>query len=111
MSNLDKTPIATPTVKPPPIVIGVTGFSSSVVYKPDPAPIALAISKTMHDWDRIANLTTFAKYAKENNAQDIIHFIHAEIERYGEQGAYERYATWFYDTGLWVGETPTGELA
>lgn len=110
MVNLDKSP-TTPAVKPPPIVISVQGFNSAVVYQPDPTPIRLAISDTKHDWERIANLTTFQKYARENNAQDIIHFINGEIERHGEQGAYDRYATWFYDTGLWAGETPTGELA
>ncbi|MBE9589979.1 hypothetical protein IM753_03100 [Moraxella sp. K127] len=89
--------------KPTPIIIGVQGFNAFQA-KPEPVPVSRI------DWQKISGLTYFEKYAKEHNVQDIIHFINDEIERYGEEMAYERYTNWFYNTGLWLNETPMGEL-
>ena len=83
---------AAESTKPPPIRVGVSGFSAFEA-KPG-APAGQAI-----DWQRLEGLPSFEMFL-------------AETRQKAQRSAdfYDQYCQWHANKGYWPNETPMGEL-
>lgn len=96
------------SMKPPPIIVGVSGIEPR---KQDAAPVAPI------PWSRICGLPAFEMFVAERSGRPLANvadamrpFMAEQIAKLGEQGLFDAYCQWHSEKGMWPAETPLGEL-
>lgn len=97
-------------LKPPPIVVGVSGIDAFAGYR---EPVAPGI-----DWNKLIGLPPFQMFAAETfefpadqYMQAMTYILHHNSSIPGAlQKLFDGYCQWHAAKGHWPNETPTGEL-
>lgn len=96
------------TQKPPPITIGVSGFSAFIA---DPTPTS---AEHGINWDYLLTLPPFEMYLSEQTGntdrQAWQTWLSVQKSKYGDMSVYQAYADWHTNKGYWANETPMGDL-
>ena len=105
MTDLEK-PKTTRKKKPPTQIAGVTGIDAHKPMGSDPAPRV--------DWFKLVELPPFQMFVAEQSGLTygvtMSNWVAARRATLSDSVLYDQYAAWHEAKGLWVGESPMGEV-
>lgn len=109
MTELEK-PKTPRKKKPPTQTAGVIGIDAHGAM--GEAPIEPA--KHIINWQKLIALPAFEMFVYEQSGFDEVKQVHSWVNgrhrNIGEDALYEQYESWHEQKGLWLNETPTGQL-
>ena len=93
--------------KPPTQIAGVTGIDGH-------GGMGEAPTEPRIDWHRLGGLPAFEMFAAEqsglNNFYDLQQWVLNRRATLSDSVLYDQYAAWHKAQGLWIGESPMGEV-
>ena len=113
MTDLEK-PKTTRKKKPPTQTAGVTGIDGHGGMGEAPIEQPVAPIQSGVNWHKLINLPAFEMFVLEQSGQDVGNTANDWVKQrratLSDSVLYDQYATWHEAQGLWVNETPTGEV-
>lgn len=96
--------------KPPTQIAGVTGIDGHGGM--GEAPVEPAEPRI--DWHKLIHLPAFQMFVLEQSGQDVGNTANDWVKQrratLSDSVLYDQYASWHKAKGLWVNETPTGDI-
>ena len=113
MTDLEK-PKTTRKKKPPTQTAGVSGIDGHGGMGEAPIEQPVAPTQSGVNWHKLINLPAFEMFVLEQSGQGVGNAANDWVKQrratLSDSVLYDQYAAWHKAKGLWVNETPTGEV-
>jgi|26BtaG_2_1085354.scaffolds.fasta_scaffold00042_24 hypothetical protein len=115
MTDLEK-PKTARKKKPPTQTAGVNGIDGhrGMGAAPEHEDLPAKKAKPTTDWFRLVKLPAFEMFVRDQSGFDIgslaDEWVKSRRLMIGDSGFYEQYALWHKEQGLWLNESPVGEV-